>query len=884
MGFFYAEAKAAPKTKPARKSTGRGVIPIASLNKMGCDVCPRKKDWPKLESPQLEPEGSDYPLAYLMGSGPNADEDQRDMHWVGPAGHAILSKFSQAFLRNDMRFGHMTQCMPPLGEASERDLKVDVVELECCRPRITSDIERSKPLVVIGVGDQALNWATGLQGNAMRFRGQLIATKIGNHACWYYPILWPNYAFKKKQYGKSEYEMAMEHDCDRIEWMLKHEMLKTPKIAEAPYDGGIELITGQEPGDFQRLERALADCMSMKRSAVDIETNGLRPFIADPMLISASVGSFQRSVAFAIDHPDGWGTKDRINKVRDLFGEYLLYSGKKFAHNLAMEQEWLSFFYGSQILRRTEWGDTMALCHTLDERGGTKSLDVQIRMRFGFFLKDQSRVDVRQPKWWTKAPLKDILRYNGLDTKWTDALASELIPMVHAEGASQWAEYERKVRLCPTLIMTEAKGLPADLDYARDLEPKLKKQAEDIEAKIRKCPEVKKYSTRFGVFSPTAPEHVVKLIRDICDREEAKRVDRDGKVSYSSDEEVLNQIPRTAVPSAHLILEHRGVEKLRGTYLAPVLSGQVISADGLIHSKYSSMEAVTGRLNSYDPNIQNWPRRKHKEIRGIIYAPRGLITAADYGQIEFRVVGMASEDDNLVKYCWTGYDVHGFWAQRMVEVYPSIKDWIVEEFSVDWDAEGMKTLRQESKNKWVFPQLFGSSLRSCADQLHLPDYVAKDLGAEFWDQFPGVKAWQSKLLKSYEKKLYVETLSGRRRRGPMTPNEIINHPIQGTAADIVLEGMNALSERADLFDDIELQPSLNVHDDLSTILADENYQPKVDIIVREMCLPRFDWINVPLVVEVSVGRRWSELKEVAKYRSDELFGHANPYKSAGAKR
>ncbi len=876
MSFFYVEAKKAAKAKPVRN---KGIVPINSLNRLGCNACPRQKDWPNLEHPQLEPEGAARPLAYLMGSGPNADEDHLNTHWVGEAGSAILSKFSKGFMRNDLRFGHMTQCMPPLNEEGERDLKVDVVELECCRPRITADIEQSQPLVVIGVGDQALHWATGLSGSALRFRGQLIATKIGNHKCWYYPILWPNYVFKKKQYGKSEYEMAMEHDIERIEGLLHRQDLSPPMIYEAPYDGGLELITGQEPGDFQRLERALADLAYLKQSGIDLETNGLRPYIPDPMILTAAVGSFERTVCFAIDHPDGWGNKARQQKVWDLFGEYLLFSGKKIAHNLSFEQEWLAFFYGPDLLRRTEWGDTMAMCHTLDEREGTKSLDVQTRIRFGFNLKNQSRVDVRRPKWWLEYPIKEILRYNGLDTKWTDLLARELEPEIRSHDAAQWAEYQRKVRLCPTLVMTEAKGLEADIGFAQDLEDKLSKQVKEIESKIRATAEVKKYTAKFGSFSPTNPDHVLRLMRDICDRDETRKADREGNISHSSDESVLSSIPRNVVPSAHLILEHRGVEKLRSTYLAPVLSGQVISHDGLIHSKYSSMVAVTGRLNSYDPNIQNWPKRKHKEIRGIVYAlKKHWLVAADYGQIEFRVVGMASEDSNLVKYCWTGYDVHGFWAQRMVDEYPAIKDWIVEEFEVDWDEKGLKTLRQEAKNGWVFPQLFGSSLRSCAEQLHLPDSVAEALGAEFWDQFPGVKKWQQKLLKSYEKKLYVETLSGRRRRGPMTPNEIINHPIQGTAADIVLEGMNALSERSDLEGDIELQPSLNVHDDLTTMLHDETMERKIDIIVREMCLPRFDWINVPLVVEVSVGPRWNELEEIAKYRSDELFGHPNPYK------
>ena len=111
----------------------------------------------------------------------------------------------------------------------------------------------------------------------------------------------------------------------------------------------------------------------------------------------------------------------------------------------------------------------------------------------------------------------------------------------------------------------------------------------------------------------------------------------------------------------------------------------------------------------------------------------------------------------------------------------------------------------------------------------------------------------------------------------MSKNELINHPIQGTEADIVLEAMNALSERSQLDDDPSLQPAFMGHDDLSFFLPDRGLEDRIEIIAREMCKPRFDWINVPLIVEVSVGARWHELKEVQVYRSNELYNLRNPY-------
>jgi DNA polymerase I-like protein with 3'-5' exonuclease and polymerase domains/uracil-DNA glycosylase len=877
VGFFFNEAKAAPKeARPASRRSGP--IPIQSLNQLGCKVCPRERDDCKRHSPKMIPSGAGSPSIYVLGTGPNLEEDLKGAHWTGKAGRVILKRFSRR-VSDDLRFGHLTQCMPPTDAEGERDLSVGQVEIECCRKRVVADIEKTKPFVIVGVGDLPLQWATGFR-SALIWRGTWINTKIGNHTCWYYPILWPNFAFRKNQNFRSEYELTLDHDIANLERGLDEQ--GPAQVYADPYDRGIELITGQEPGDFQRLERALADLSGNRKNAIDIETNGLRPYIKDPLILTAAVGTFDRTVAFAFDHPEGWGSKAQISKVTDLFREWLLYSNKKVAHNLGLEQEWFAHRFGEGLLRLTSWGDTMAAAHTLDERLGTKSLDAQTRVHFGFNLKAQSEVDVRQVRWWIKYPLPKILRYNGMDSKWTDLLDDRLEQLLERETPEMGYEYARKVRLAPTLVLTQARGLPVDLEYAAKIESELADRAKNTQIKIDQTPEVQKFRQRFGTFEPGNDHHVLKLMREVLGRPEIVETDRDGNTRYTTDEEHLSAMPVREVPSARLVLELRGVEKLRGTYLAPILSGKIIAHDGLLHSTYSSMVAVTGRLASEDPNIQNWPKRKHKEIRGVVsvlgMAPEQWLMACDYGQIEFRVVGMASEDPNLVKYCWTGYDVHAYWAKRMVEVYPSIKDWIVDEFEIDWDERGPKTLRQESKNGWVFPQLFGSSTRSCAQRLHLPEAIADDLGAEFWDEFRLVKRWQQKLLKDYEKKLYVETLTGRRRRGPMTPNEIINHPIQGTAADIVLEAMCGLSEKAEILDDPVLQPVLNVHDDLTSIVPDEGLKRYMDFVATEMCRHRFDFINVPLVVEVSIGGRWSDLEEVAKYRSDELFNLPNPYK------
>lgn len=864
MGFFHNDAKAAEKRAPAKKAQPKGVIPIASLNELGCQVCPRDKD--RLKTPKMEPAGAMNPRLYILTAAPSLQDDERGVWGADKAGREIAKQLPRDSDRW-VRWGGVIQC-------GTDTVAVGKHETECCRQRVVRDIEESQPLVILGIGDAPLAWATGLEAYAPRWRGRLLTVKVGSHVCLYYPINYPNYVFKESKYGPSEHEVATRHDIAQLVRMLEVDnSLPVPDYQEGPFDRGVEIITGTETGDFQRLELALSQLAKAPRSALDLETNGLRAYQAKPRVWTAAVGTFERTVAFPLDHPEGWGTEHQQRRVWSLFTDYLLESGIKECHNLAFEMEWLAYFIDPRILRLTDWDDTMSMAHTIDARPGTKSLDVQTAIYYGFNLKSQSNIDAARI---IEYPLKKVLRYNGMDTKWTNYHSRTLRPIIEADPKLRWA-HERKVRLASTLVLTERQGMPVDYQTAVDMEARMQAAATEIDGRVQRTPEVKAYREKFGTFSVTNNDHVLRLLDKICKRDEIVKSDKNG-TRMSTDESVLSEIPKNEVPSAALVLEHRGVEKILSTYVRPLVTKRIISADGLIHPKYSSMTAVTGRLAGEDPNPQNWPKRKHREVRGVVRARLNRwLLAADYGQIEFRVAGMASGDDNLVKYCWTGYDVHAYWAKRMVEEYPRIKDWIVSEFEVDWDEKGMKTLRQESKNKWVFPSIFGAAVASRAANLHLPRDIADALDREFWDEFPGVKKWQTNLLKSYSKHLYVETLGGIRRYGPMTPNEVINMPIQGTAAEIVTEAMCALSERAMAEDNENIQPMFNGHDDLTFEPYDSALEATLDTVVHEMCKPRFRYINVPLVVEVSLGERWSDLKEIGIYRSDKLFNLRNPY-------
>lgn len=878
MSFFYAQTKAQAARVKHQKSGRPSGMPVDILRASGCKWCPNNTQKQE-EGPRLPPNGSDRPSVYVLTSGPSLNDDHEGFYCSDSSWDKLLVRpLLRGFRESEVRFGGVSQC-------ASRD-KPEPEVLECCHSWFVKDIEQSRPYVVLAVGPIAMARVTGLGGGVGIRRGRMIPTRIGNHSCWVVCVPEPSWveAQIQRSYSGADCEEALlyKHELETLYDRTKElDPPDLPSLSEI--DRGIEYITGNDSYDLDRLEDAFKSMWHLESVGVDYESNSLSPYrVSDPKLYLAAIGTEDRTFAFCLDHPQGWLTEKKRRAAWTMMGDFLKNAGPvKFAHNLSMEQKWTEHFFGKELLYVPTWGDTMAQAHTIDSRVGTMSLDDVCRMQLGFFLKAQSDVDpvrlLEYPLLPDKAPRKSAMRYNALDTKWAHAVSVRQAREIRRLGLPLH-EYERKVRLAPALVITESKGLPVDMDYADELDAKYTSQLKGIESRLKATPEVGTFERKFGPFSPTNPDNVLRLMRDVLGRKEVAK--DDGK-SFTTDESALSSMPAKEVPSAPLVLEHRQLAKLLSTYIQPIRSRKIVCPDGHMHPNYNSMVAISGRLSSDDPNAQNFPKRKNAEVRGVVPAyPGHTFTSIDYGQIEARVIGMASEDANLVKYLWTDYDIHGVWAGYIFDAYPRWFDILAKEFGADKDDEAKlrKLGRQESKNKWVFPQFFGAHAGSCARNLKVPEDVMSSLARRFWDEFSGVKRWQERLIKNYTKNFYVETLTGQRRWGALSKNEIINTPIQGTAAHIVQEAMGALALRSVLEDDPYLAAHLNVHDDLSFIFPTESLTDYISTVVAEMCRPRFDFINVPLLVEVSTGDRWYGVKEIGKFRSDELFSIPNPYR------
>jgi uracil-DNA glycosylase family 4 len=865
IGFFETRAE---KTKPKRKSTRNfggskkqlAIIDYSRFRELGCDDCPLLSD--ELNSPKMKPTGDKQPTIYILGEAPGADEDREGKQFVGRSGKLLrneLKKYLPEYCT--IRWDNTCRCRPPKNRTPERE------EIERCRNSIQASIERAKPKVLVAVGATALLWAIGENG-IMKWRGKFIPIRIGSHTCWLYPILHPAFILRSGgDFGGEEsgdWGMVFSLDIKRL----------ASRISEGLGDPSPERLEDLESGlryarDAQglaKLDRQLTQWAESKAEiAFDIETDRLRPYslqrpLEGLLAISFSDGNITWSVP--VSHKESNWSPDDYENLQGIILRFLRSRCIKIAHNLPFEMEWLTSIFGHEPpWKRSGWGDTMTQAYYLDERRGGLGLDHLCMYRFGFPLKVQSDVDRKN---LASLAIDKLLTYNALDSKYTARLYQVQKAELEREGL--WAAYKGQLSRCLTLVKAQQKGLVVDIPVVEKFQRKLEKEIAECKQEISNSKDAKLYQKKTGEeFSPMSPDQVAVLFRDILGRPEGQT--RKNKSGYSVDEKVLGAIK---LPIAKAILQLRKKIKLKSTYIdgcAP--GGKQVYPDGKLHTKFNDLFTVTGRLSSEEPNVQNFPMREHPWIRAIVTTPKTdsrtgkprdyIMVSADYGQIEPRVIAMASGDKRLGKLLKERYDIHGDWAERIAAIDPRALK-----------AHGdMKGLRQDVKSNWVLAGFYGAMWENIQARLHLSGACA-ELFDEFKSEFPGVWAWQDQQVKLYKKYGYVCCLTGRRRHAPLSMNQLLNNTTQGTASDIVVDAMTRLSIRAERENEPVYQSMLNIHDDLEFYVPKKKQDIIIPEIVWDMLTPKFEWVTVPLSVEVKAGPNWADMEKIGTFFSDEL--------------
>jgi DNA polymerase-1 len=319
----------------------------------------------------------------------------------------------------------------------------------------------------------------------------------------------------------------------------------------------------------------------------------------------------------------------------------------------------------------------------------------------------------------------------------------------------------------------------------------------------------------------------------------------------STDEEVLQQLAQD-YPLPKLLLEHRSLAKLKGTY-TDKLPKMVNAATGRVHTNFSQATAVTGRLSSNDPNLQNIPVRtgEGRRIRSaFIPAPGSKIVSADYSQIELRIMAHLSDDERLLQAFANGEDVHRATAGEIFGITP------------------LEVANEQRRAAKVinFGLIYGMSAFGLARELGLERSAAQAYMDRYFTRYPGVAHYMEETRTAARERGYVETVFGRRLWLPEIKSSnagrrqgaeraAINAPMQGTAADLIKLAMLAVQA---WIDEAQLKTKLilQVHDELVLEVPEDELT-----IVRDN-LPRLMQgvakLKVPLLVEVGIGNNWDE--------------------------
>jgi len=372
-------------------------------------------------------------------------------------------------------------------------------------------------------------------------------------------------------------------------------------------------------------------------------------------------------------------------------------------------------------------------------------------------------------------------------------------------------------------------------------------QSQELAARIVEL-EREAYELAGETFNLSSPKQLQAIF---FEKLELPIIKKTPKGQPSTAEPVLQELA-LSYPLPKLILEHRSLAKLKSTY-TDKLPQLINPSTGRIHTSYHQAVTATGRLSSSDPNLQNIPIRtaEGRRIRQAFVAPKGYqLIAADYSQIELRIMAHLSQDKGLLDAFSRGEDVHKATAAEVFDVS-------VDDVSAD----------QRRKAKAInFGLIYGMSAFGLAKQINVERYEAQDYIDRYFERYPGVLDYMDRTRQQAHQDGYVETIFGRRLYLPdinarnkmlqqAAERTAINAPMQGTAADIIKKAM--LNVDAWLADSsVDATMIMQVHDELIVEVATEQTEAVAETLVEKMMSAVS--LDVPLLVEAGIGNNWDE--------------------------
>jgi len=501
--------------------------------------------------------------------------------------------------------------------------------------------------------------------------------------------------------------------------------------------------------------------------------------------------------------------------------------------------------------------DTMVMAWLLDPGSRSLGLKAQAWHELGWRMTELSDLigSGRKQITMDAAPVELAAPYCCADTDATIRLFDILVPRLKEAG--MWDLYMTiEEPLLPVLTDMEMAGILLDTDFLKEMSQRLTQRLADLTAQLYKL-----VGHEFNLRSTQQLSKV--LFEELGFPSRGMKKTSSGNYSTAVGNleklaERADQLSATQRQVLEIIFEQRQLEKLRGTYV-DALPTLVNPETGRVHTSFNQTGAITGRMSSSNPNLQNIPIRTDlgREIRrAFIAPPEWSLISADYSQVELRVLAHVANEQGLIEAFLADQDIHKATAARLFGVPID---------QVDRHQRGVaKTIN--------FATVYGSSAFGISNRTELTPAEAQIFLDQYFETYPAIRTYVAETIEQANERGYVETLLGRKRFFPELKNErlphnqrqaleraAINAPIQGTAADIMKLAMIHLHQRLTQ-GDYRTRMLLQVHDELVLETPAEEVK-RAAALVREVMESAYTLV-VPLKVDVEVGPNWYNMEKI----------------------
>jgi DNA polymerase-1 len=615
------------------------------------------------------------------------------------------------------------------------------------------------------------------------------------------------------------------------------------------------------------LDQLVARLQSAKAFVVDVETTDTDAMRAELVGLAIGVGNGeayyvpvkdesrklkdevgkQGQLAFDtvpssfIFHPSSFKRDHVLAKLKPIFEDARII---KYAHNAKYDATVLA---EAGVELRGLAFDSMIAAHLIEPGRQSIGLKSLVFQKFGVEMTEIEALIGKGKNQISMAevdPAK-VSRYACADADYTYRLVELYQPQLAEHGLDKLFN-EVEMPLVPVLLEMERAGVLLDLDFLARMSDELAARLQELEKQI---------TAHVGMpINIASPQQLGDaLYKRLKLPTTGLPKTKTGQISTAA--EVLESL-RAAHPIIPLILEHRELSKLKGTYV-DALPALVLPRTGRVHTDYNQTGAITGRVSSSNPNLQNIPIRTDlgRQVRRAFIAPRGSkLISADYSQVELRILAHITHDPGLLDAFARGEDIHAATAARLFNV----------------PREQVTASMRQLGKTINFGIAYGITDYGVAARTELSQAEARQLIDNYFTQFARVKAYIESTKREAREHGYVQTLLGRRRyfpelrgKGSVNPalknaaeREAINHPIQGSAADIIKLAMIRLQRELHARN-LKSRMTLQVHDELVLECPDDEVRV-VAPLVREIMENAYA-LESKLKVDVAVGQNWDAM-------------------------